>query len=365
MRGSRVTRLPAVYPSQQEAAAPLGEKKSRCPRVILRWLIRALVFVGGVVGSTVSESQAVAASETEAERAELSERLLQQGREAFEGKRYDEAHQRLSQAYRLLQSYRTACALGQVELELEMHRDAAEHLDICVSRYPIDDPQQARDRVLDGLREARRHVAVFEPLLDLRGATILINGVAVGTTPLAADLFVEPGLRRVTARKAGYHDVSAELLFPAGGTAVWHTVLTPLVSAPPSQPESGGNVYLGIGTALTAVTLAGGAALAVIAHVEQERATRALAGAGTCPASSDRDACVTARRQVDAASRSSDLAAATLWAGAGLGLVTAVVAWVTSGDDVDTNGGRGADSAVGLQPSVHPGGAGATWIGRF
>ena len=110
-------------------------------------------------------------------------------------------------------------------------------------------------------------------LLDLRGATILINGVAVGTTPLAADLFVEPGLRRVTARKAGYHDVSAELLFPAGGTAVWHTVLTPLVSAPPSQPESGGNVYLGIGTALTAVTLAGGAALAVIAHVDRVTVT--------------------------------------------------------------------------------------------
>jgi tetratricopeptide (TPR) repeat protein len=313
----------------------------------------------------VSAPVALAAPETEAERADLSEQLLQQGREAFEAKRYEEAHQRLSRAYRLLQSYRTACALGQVELELEMHRDAAEHLDICVSRYPADDPQQARDRVLDGLRETRRHVAVFEPLVNVRGATILINGEEVSTTPLETDLFVEPGLRRVTARKAGYQDVSAELLFPAGGTTQWQAVLMPLVSERSAQASDGGNLYLGIGTALTTVALAGGVALSVIAHVEQERATRAVADAGACPATSNREACVAARRQFDAASRSSDLATTTLWAGAGLGLVTVVIAWATSGGDVKTSDHAATDPAVGLQPAVYRGGAGATWIGRF
>jgi tetratricopeptide (TPR) repeat protein len=309
---------------------------------------------------------AAAAPETEAERADLSEQLLQQGREAFEGKRYDEAHQRLSRAYRLLQSYRTACALGQVELELEMHRDAAEHLDICVSRYPADDPQQARDRVLDGLRDTRRHVAVFEPLLNVRGATILINGVEVSTTPLESDLFVEPGLRRVTARKAGYRDVSAELFFPAGGTTQWQAALTPLVSEQPAHAPGGiGNMYLGVGTALTAVTLAGGVVLSVIAHVEEERAMRAVADAGACPSTSTAGRCVSARSQLDAASQSSDLAVATLWAGAGLGLMTAVVAWVTSGDDVDPSEHRSSSSTFALQPSVYRGGAGATWIGRF
>lgn len=307
---------------------------------------------------------------TEAERAELSEQLLQQGREAFEGKRYEEAHQRLSHAYRLLQSYRTACALGQVELELEMHRDAAEHLDICVSRYPADDPQQARERVLEGLRETRRHVAVFEPLLNVRGATILVNGVEVSTTPLESDLFVEPGLRRVTARKAGYRDVSAELFFPAGGTTQWQAELSPQVSlaATPAVDTGSHDVYLGVGAALTAITLAGGIALGVIAHVEQERANQAVADAeqaGACPASSTRELCVAARGRLNAASQSSDLAVATLWAGAGLGVLTAVVGWATSGNEAQPRRRPAGTAGIELQPSVYRGGAGATWIGRF
>lgn len=309
---------------------------------------------------------AFGASETEAERADLSEELLQQGRAAFEGKRYDEAHERLSRAYRLLQSYRTACALGQVELELEMYRDAAEHLDICVSRYPADDPQQARERLLDGLRETRRHVAVFEPLLNVPGATLLINGVEVSTTPLESDLFVEPGLRRVTARKAGYRDASAELFFPAGGTTQWQAELTQRVSAAPRHRAGDGvDLYLGIGTALTAVTLAGGIALTVIAHVEEGRAERAVADAGTCTAVSASDRCVAARNQLDAASRNSDLATTTLWAGAGLGLATAVVAWVTSGGEDKPSDHQIPGSVQSLQPSVYPGGVGATWTGRF
>ncbi len=331
-----------------------------------RYVAARYAFVAVTALAATHVSLVRAAPDTEAERADSSEQLLQQGREAFEGKRYEEAQERLSRAYRLLQSYRTACALGQVELELEMYRDAAEHLDICVSRYPEDDPQQARERVLEGLRETRRHVAVFEPLINVRGATILINGVEVSATPLESDLFVEPGLRRVTVRKAGYRDVSAELFFPAGGTTQWQAILTPQVSASHvAVASSPGSVYVGVGAALTAVTLAGGVALSVIAHAEQADAERAVSAAresGDCPASSTRGVCVAARERVDSASRSSDLAAGALWAGAGLGVATVVIALATSSN---SSSERSQLGTAGLRASVSFGGVGASWTGQF
>lgn len=313
---------------------------------------------------------ASAASESEAERAELSERLLQQGREAFEGKQYQEAHERLSQAYDLHQSYRTACALGQVELELEMYRDAAEHLDVCISRYPAEDPQQARERVLEGLHTTRQHVAVFEPTVNLVGATLLINGVEVGTTPLDVDLFVQPGLRRVTVRKPGFQDVSEELFFAAGGTTQWTAQLTAKrTESARTHGSASPQVILGLGTTLTAVTLAAGTALAVIAHTEQERASGVLERAleqDECSVRSMDAACEAARRQLDEAASDGALAANVLWVGAGLGVLTVVAHFLVAGSGTDDGSDHGP-SALGADvlPVVNSTGVGAAVFGRF
>lgn len=326
-----------------------------------------LALVGVWGGLAPSAASAQTSRDTEAERAESSEQLLQQGRQAFESKRYAEAHARLREAYALHQSYRTACALGQVELELEKYRDAAEHLDLCVTRYPADDPQQARERLFDGLRETRRHVAVFEPLVDQLGASISINGVEVGKTPLRSDLFVEPGLRRVTVRKPGYRDVSAELFFPAGGTTQWQAnlMVEPLRVGASNSGQS--SMYLGIGTAVTAVTLAGGVVLGVIAHAEQQRADRAVEQArqgGPCLPTTTSGACVAARRQLDAATQASDVASVTLLAGAGLGVLTVITHWLGDDGDGPTNNMQDR-GGIGWQPLVYSGGIGAACSGRF
>lgn len=338
-----------------------GKLGGRCRRGV------SLALVGVWSGLAPSAAFAQTSRDTEADRAESSEQLLQQGRQAFENKRYDEAHGRLREAYALHESYRTACALGQVELELEKYRDAAEHLDLCVTRYPADDPQQARERLLDGLRETRRHVAVFEPQVDQLGASVSINGVEVGKTPLRADLFVEPGLRRVTVRKPGYRDVSAELFFPAGGTTQWQANLSvePLHVGASNAGQS--SLYLGIGTAVTAVTLAGGVALSVIAHAEQQRADRAVEQArqaGPCLPMTTSAACAAARRQLDAATQASDVATVTLLAGAGLGVVTVLTHWLGGDGDGPTNAVQDR-GGVGWQPLVYSGGIGAACSGRF
>ncbi len=329
--------------------------------------IRAIPLVWAALVSMWSP-RLLGQTATESDRAEKSEHLLQDGRQAFEAKRYPEAHARLSQAYRLHQSYRTACALGQVELELQMYRDAAEHLDICITRYPDDDPQQARERVLEGLRETRRHVAVLDVDVNLLGATILINGVEVGTTPLDADLYVEPGRRRVTVRKAGYRDASEELFFPAGGTLRWRAVLAAGNSESVYKVNSVSTApYLGIGTALTVLTLAGAGTLSLIAHTESARAERAVeraASNGSCPTTSTRPDCTAARRQLDEAARTSELATATLWAGAGMAVVTAIVHWVSSTASEPEQSYAAQVSPL-LQPIVHPDLLGAVWSSAF
>lgn len=349
--------------------AGMSERMSKhVRRSNLRWIWSSAVLSLAVAWYSPRVS---AAPMTESERAELTEQLLQQGKQAFESKRYQEAYEYLGRAFRLHQSYRTACALGQIELELDKYRDAAEHLQVCILRYPAEDPQQARERVLDGLREARRHVAVFEPTVNLMGATLFINGVEVGTTPFEADLFVEPGLRRVTVRKPGYKDVSAELFFPAGGTVEWHGESVE-ERRTTTQPQSSQHnaVYLGIGTALTAVTLASGGALAIIAHAESERAANLLERAhraGDCTVNSAQDVCVDARRRLDDAAMTSNWAVGALWAGAGLGIATIVVHLLANGgQSVDTE--HASDTkhvSDAVQPIVHPEMMGAIWSRQF
>lgn len=74
----------------------------------------------------------------------------------------------------------------------------------------------ARKRIEEGLREAKRKVFSLRVEAKPEGAEILVNGKPAGRAPLEAEVFVEPGTYFIEARLEGYETEKQELT-AAGG----------------------------------------------------------------------------------------------------------------------------------------------------
>ncbi len=135
--------------------------------------------------------------------ANRAERSFAEGTRAFEEQRYADAYAALRTAWELVPSYRTAAALGQVELALGQYRDAAEHLAYCLRRFPEDADATVREHVERGLEDAREHVGALRIRVNIGGAAVTVDGTTVGRAPLEGPVFVEPGTHTVAAHLDG------------------------------------------------------------------------------------------------------------------------------------------------------------------
>ena len=126
--------------------------------------------------------------------------LLTRGTEALSANRNDEARTLLAEAYRLRRSYDVAAALGQAELELGHHRDAAEHLDFAIREFPPGESRKLLKQLEDAFAGAKAHVATLRVSVNQPGCEVTLDGALVGTSPLTNELFVEPGVHALGAR---------------------------------------------------------------------------------------------------------------------------------------------------------------------
>lgn len=171
---------------------------------------------------------AIAETPADVRRAEL---MYDQGTAAFEAGDYQLALNKMSRAFELSRSYLTAAGLGQVELHLGRHRDAAEHLDYSLRHFPTTADARARRQVMDGLAEARRHTFALSVAASVPGAIVKLDGQLIGKTPIDHDLYVQPGEHRLTVEASGFETFEQTLFAPAGGKKSLAVELRP-VSAP-------------------------------------------------------------------------------------------------------------------------------------
>jgi hypothetical protein len=159
----------------------------------------------------VSRAGASTEGDDPAARAARAEHLFQQGTEAFEAGRFEEAYRLHADAWQAHASFKTAVGLGQVELHLGRHRDAAEHLAYAIRRFPPGMDPEIRGNIEAGFAAAREHVATLRVRSNVEGARILLDGKDVGTAPLEGPMFVEPGRHVLEAVQAGYSSASMEV----------------------------------------------------------------------------------------------------------------------------------------------------------
>ncbi len=153
------------------------------------------------------------------------------GVQAIRAKQWVTARQELLAAWQFERDYRIAAKLGRVEIELRQYRNAAEHLDYCLHHATeMNAEQKAAIQAL--FDEARAQVGTLDIRMAVRDATILVDDQVIGSTPLAA-VFVEPGQRTITARKAGKTFQEKRVDIVAGQTAQ-----IDIVEPPPEQPKA-------------------------------------------------------------------------------------------------------------------------------
>lgn len=268
---------------------------------------------------------------------ETAQQLLKQGRKDYARGRTQKAYEAFRAAWDLRKTEGIGCNLGQAELALKKHRDAAEHLQWCLAQLPDPKPAQG----LKDLAEAKSHVVTLQLETTPAGATVQIDGVPLGTTPLAQPLFLEVGTHKLELFREGHQPVVEQLEGAAGSLIIKRAQLRPLPArtapiqppAPtPAKPEAPGPqpepepsntkliVVIG-GAALTLGAVVAGAVYRFDARSEAETRDRLQADVGDCFNSTSAGCQRLAQAQDDYASLS-NTSTAFFGVGGGLALLT-------------------------------------------
>lgn len=143
--------------------------------------------------------------------------VYREGVSAAREGRWQEAYRAYLEAWKIKRHFQIAANLARAELKLGKHRDAAEHIAFFLRE--AEDVSEA-DRALARrmLDEARAHVATLTLVVSRAGATVLVDGAAVGTSPLGREVYVEPGERRLEARLEGESPAQASLALAPGAS---------------------------------------------------------------------------------------------------------------------------------------------------
>lgn len=205
--------------------------------------IRVLIGVSALAFASPAAAEPPNAKPSEAKRSsphapgdpEHVRDLLTRGTEALSANRNEEARSLLAEAYRLRRSYDVAAALGQAELELGYHRDAAEHLDFAIREFPPGESRKLLKQLEGAFATAKARVATLRVSVNQPGCEVTVDGALVGSSPLPNDLFVEPGVHALGARVGTGSAVERSLVTSAGKDYAVELTLNPKATAPPAN----------------------------------------------------------------------------------------------------------------------------------
>lgn len=215
------------------------------------------------------------AATASAQQPEDADTYFRQGNTFYKEQRWGEARGAYETAWRLKKSHDIAANLAYAEMKLGKFRDAAEHLAFAVKNWPPTGKADKRDYAIERLQLVKKEVGALSIRVSAARAEVLVDGKAIGQSPLDAEVFVEPGSHTVEAKLGGYEDAK-EVVEAAKGSAL--TVTLALVAvvpppatgtavAPPPPAARGPNKAIAItGAAITGVGAGLGVVLAVVSN---------------------------------------------------------------------------------------------------
>jgi hypothetical protein len=188
-----------------------------------------------VVASVCRTSAAQVSDVPSADAHIQAEMSLKAARSALDAEKYEDAYEAMRQAWALDKTYRTAGNLGLVEMHLGKMREAAEHLQFSLLRFPWrEGAEEKMARFEQHLQTAKSHIGTLRLKVDVRDAAVYIDGILVGASPLF-ELYVNPGRRLLEVSKPGHKPVRKVLPFAAGSEQHLQVTLEPVATAPSAQ----------------------------------------------------------------------------------------------------------------------------------
>ena len=146
-----------------------------------------------------------------------AEKFYAEGNAMYDQGKYADAEAKYQAAWDLSQSFDVAGNLGNTEVLIGQHRDAAEHLTYALKTFPLGGGAAKRKFLQDRLNEARQQVGTLQILVNLNGAEVRIDGKRVGESPLPEELFISPGEKLIEVRR-GALTATKSILVAKGST---------------------------------------------------------------------------------------------------------------------------------------------------
>jgi hypothetical protein len=132
---------------------------------------------------------------------EVARQRYAAGVKAFDAGQYEDARVAFEEAYQLTRAPGILLNLGMSEVRGSRPVEGGNHLLRFLREYAEATPEEKASATA-ALEEAKRKAALLSVSVDVAGADVSIDGLAVGTAPLADPIFVEPGARVVGATSA-------------------------------------------------------------------------------------------------------------------------------------------------------------------
>lgn len=161
---------------------------------------------------------------------------FKRGVELYEERDFRASILEFQRAYEIKPNFRVLYNIGMAYMELQDYVAAFDTL----SRYLVEGgaevPQERVAEVKAEIEKAKSRIARVEIATSVEGATVLIDDVEVGTTPLKEPVRVSAGQRRVTLSKTGHVPTTRSIAIAGGDSAKLALDLAPIgVNKPPAS----------------------------------------------------------------------------------------------------------------------------------
>lgn len=216
---------------------------------------------------------------------EQARERFQRGVELYKDGNFEAALAEFTRAYELAPSYRILYNLAQTQMERHDSVEALRLLREYLAQGGSEISAERRAEVERDQQALQKRVAELRVTLDVAGAELMVDGVVAGVTPLKAPLWINSGVRQISARKAGYRTAVKSLSVP-GGEPISLTLQlereaplpTPSASprAPRSNTERGVSTGTWLGLGATALLTGGAVTFGLLTLQADRRLDREL-----------------------------------------------------------------------------------------
>lgn len=217
--------------------------------------------------------------------ADDADRSFEQGTTALKAGKYEDALHAFEAVWKQRKTHDVAANLALAELQLGKHRDAAEHFAFALRNFPVTGDQAIRKGIEGAFAEAKKHVMTLRVIVSIDGAEVTIDRSVVGRSPIADDIFVEPGARTIEARLPGHVTAVQKLEAKQGASDKIELALKPEDQVVPERSRLPSYIAFGAGGAGLVLGVVTGA----IATSDKSSLAKTCGPSHVCPKSAQGD----------------------------------------------------------------------------